>query len=622
VRVVVRFLLSMVMLAGLGLGDSIAFAEGTSDPSSPGTGDPTSGPSSSQSSSPDDQPSQPTPSQPTPSQPTPSQPSASSSAPETSPAAPQSRSRVLAAGDEGTTTITNPPPRVIAYGNRDAQPVTFNYRLDKGTADGVTPGSVTFRCWMNGNRKSCPTDTPSSPNETTGSTTLSLGPTYKAYTFTVKAVWTQVPATPRTATQDKYTFRVYSAYRPGSFMPHDGASFNNPVGSRRAGRANLTRMIKTINAMPGYRQGLKGGACPKPGSGFVPGNIRVSLYSMVDTTFAKAMNAASKRCLSVQILMNNHLNRKTDSAWRRMEDALGYKTKSHGTFRRSFAHRCHFACRGGGVLHTKMYLFDSTLPNRAASHNKIQNTTFTGSSNMTSNASYIQWNDLYGDVNNAGLFKIFNDYFNKMRKDNGYHRNGYRGFSYGKYNAVFWPVTKGHDPEMAALRAIRCSGASGGTGISGHTAVYINMHAWFGLRGLAFQRIVRGLYSKGCYVRILYSFMTPRVYSRLKSGTGGRMQLRRTIFGNHPGSHVAGVYSHFKNFLVSGHYGGDSSARVVWTGSNNFTPDGKNFDEVMLRIKSTTVFRQYYRHFNYIKHRKSSATYASFTEPRGGGRAP
>jgi hypothetical protein len=138
VRVVVRFLLSMVMLAGLGLGDSIAFAEGTSDPSSPGTGDPTSGPSSSQSSSPDDQPSQPTPSQPTPSQPTPSQPSASSSAPETSPAAPQSRSRVLAAGDEGTTTITNPPPRVIAYGNRDAQPVTFNYRLDKGTADGVT----------------------------------------------------------------------------------------------------------------------------------------------------------------------------------------------------------------------------------------------------------------------------------------------------------------------------------------------------------------------------------------------------------------------------------------------------------------------------------------------------
>jgi hypothetical protein len=420
----------------------------------------------------------------------------------------------------------------------------------------------------------------------------------------------------------KDSWRMYSTYAPGSFRPHDGASFNNPLSSHRAGRTNLTRMIRTINAMPGYGQGVRGGACPKLGSPDVPGVIHVTLYSMVDGAFSRAMRAANRRCLSVQILMNNHLNRHNDPSWRSLEDALGPRTKSHGKFKRSFAHRCHFACRGGGVLHTKMYLFDSTLRGPAASRNKIKNTTFVGSSNMTSNASYIQWNDLYGDVGNPGLFKIFNNYFQKMRKDNGYHRNGYRGYSSGRYNAVFWPVSKGHDPEMAALRAIHCSGATGGTGINGHTAVYINMHAWFGLRGLAFQRIVRGLYAKGCYVRVLYSFMTPRVYSRLKSGTGGRMQLRRTIFGNHPGSRVAGVYSHFKNILVSGHWGGTSGSRWTWTGSNNFTPDGKNFDEVMLRIRGRGVFRQYYRHFNYIKHRKSSGTYASFTEPRGGGRAP
>jgi hypothetical protein len=615
VRVVVRFLLTMVMLAGLGFADSVAYAEGPTNPTQPTPSDPVPSPSS-ESPSPGDQPSEPTPSQPAT-----SQPSASSSAP-SSPAAPQSRSRLLAAaGDDGHTTITNPPDRLLAYPNRKAQDVTFRYRLDKGIDDTAT--TVEFRCWMNGNRKTCPVDTRGA-NETTGSTTLSLGPTYKPYKFTVRAFWGTTPLNPteHKATDDAYEFRVYSIYRPGSFMPHDGASFNNPLSSRRAGRTNLTRMIKTINAMPGYRQGPRGGACPKPGSGFVPGNIRVSLYSMVDTTFAKAMIAASRRCLSVQILMNNHLNRHTDSSWRRMEDALGYRTKSHSVFRRSFAHRCHFACRGGGVLHTKMFLFNSTLPNRASSWNKITDTTFVGSSNMTSNASYIQWNDLYGDVGNKGLFDIFNGYYNKMRKDNGYHRNGYRGYSSGIYNAVFWPVTKGHDPEMAALRAIRCSGAGGGgTGINGHTAVYINMHAWFGLRGLAFQRIVRGLYSKGCYVRILYSFMTPRVYSRLKSGTGSRMQLRRTIFASHPGGHVAGVYSHFKNILVSGRYGANNG-RWVWTGSNNFTPDGKNFDEVMLRIHSKSVFRQYYRHFNYIKHRKSSGSYASFTEPRGGGRAP
>jgi hypothetical protein len=270
-----------------------------------------------------------------------------------------------------------------------------------------------------------------------------------------------------------------------------------------------------------------------------------------------------------------------------------------------------------------MYLFDSQLPSTASGRNKITNTVFVGSSNMTSNAAFVQWNDLYGDVRNQELFNTFSSYFNKMRLDNGYHRNPYQGYTDngGKYRTVFWPVTKGHDPEMAALKSISCSGATDGTGINGHTAVYINIHAWFGLRGLAFQRQVRGMYKRGCYIRILYSFMTKRVYHRLTDGTNGRMQARRTIFANHPGGHVAGVYSHFKNFMASGHVGSDHSARVVWTGSNNFTPDGKNFDEVMIRIKGAS-YGQYRHQFEFIKRRKSSARYASFTEPKGGGRAP
>ncbi len=421
-----------------------------------------------------------------------------------------------------------------------------------------------------------------------------------------------------------YSWRMYSVYAPGKFMPKDGASFNNPVSSSSNGRKNLTRMIRTINAMPGYREGTQGGPCPAPPSTSSPGVIRVSLYSMTDTPFAKAMNKASRRCLSVQILMNDHLTRRTDPAWRRMEDALGTRTKSGGKYRRSFAHRCHRACRGGGVLHTKMYLFNSTLPDHGVSRNKITNTVFVGSSNMTSNAAFIQWNDLYGDVKNKELFNTFNTQFMLMRRDNGFHRQTYKGHpdNGAKYRTFFWPVTKGHDPEMAALKSIKCSGATGGTGINGHTAVYINMHAWFGLRGLAFQRQVRGLYARGCYVRILYSFMTKRVYHRLTAGTGGRMQARRTIFANRPGGHTAGVYSHLKNIMASGHVGSDNSSRVVWTGSNNFTPDGKNFDEVMIRIKGGPAYGQYRHHFDFIKHRKSSSRYASFTEPKGGGRAP
>jgi hypothetical protein len=583
----------------------------TALPTSPGSSSPAS-PSPGEKSS-----------QATPSQPTPSQPSASSTAPSSSTSV-QPHSKALAADGDGVTTVVGPKPdNPTVYPNRDAHDVVLHYSLNKGPTTGAV--MVHFRCWMNGHSRDCP-DANNQTNGTdtwTGSATFGLGPSPKPYTFTVKAMY-GLTDTSTAASQDQYSWRMYSTYAPGTFMPHDGASFNNPISSRANGRKNITRMIRTINAMPGYRQGLKGGACPALGSPGVPGIIHVSLYSMFDTPFAKAMDAASRRCLSVQILMNNHLNRHTDPAWRRMEDALGYQTKSHGKWRRSFAHRCHRACRGGGVLHTKMYLFNSTLPNNAASSNKILNTTFVGSSNMTTNAAYVQWNDLYGDVNNAQLFETYRDYFNLMRKDNGYHRNSYKGFSDndGKYLTVFWPVTKGHDPEMSALRSIRCSGATGGSGIGGHTVVHINIHAWFGIRGLAFERIVRGLYSKGCYVRILYSFMTPRVYHRLTDGTGGRMQARRTIFASHPGGHVAGVYSHFKNILVSGHFGSDTNAKVTWTGSNNFTSDGTNFDEVMIRIKSAHVYNQYLHQFNYIRHRKSSGTYASFTEPRGGGRAP
>jgi hypothetical protein len=61
---------------------------------------------------------------------------------------------------------------------------------------------------------------------------------------------------------------------------------------------------------------------------------------------------------------------------------------------------------------------------------------------------------------------------------------------------------------------------------------------------------------------------------------------------------------------------------VSWTGSNNFTNDGTHFDEVTLRINSASVYNAYVRQFVFMRDRMSSATYANFSEPSGGGRAP
>ncbi len=79
------------------------------------------------------------------------------------------------------------------------------------------------------------------------------------------------------------------------------------------------------------------------------------------------------------------------------------------------------------------------------------------------------------------LYDQFLEMFNLMKKDNGFHRNQDVLDRRARTTSVFWPVAVGPaDPEIGALKSITCGGATGGTGINGHTLVRINMHAWFG----------------------------------------------------------------------------------------------------------------------------------------------
>jgi hypothetical protein len=401
---------------------------------------------------------------------------------------------------------------------------------------------------------------------------------------------------------------------PDRYSPVTGATFNNPTGDIVAQRRNLTHVIRTINSMPGYA--VKDTAVCDPVN--VPSTIRISLYSATDMAFARALRAADRRCISVQILMNNHLGPKHTPSVKYLQHYLGRSVKgATGAVRRSFAHRCAYGCRGGGVLHSKFYLFDTALT--VPGHTPIAKTVMVGSSNMTSNASGVQWNDLYTVRGDATLHSQYLYMFGRMERD----RDEKRTFRFvdGPYETTFTPVTPGSaDPTLAALNSIHCAGAAGGTGYRGRTTVYINMHAWFGVRGYAFANRVRQLYDSGCYVKVLYSFLSYSVYKKLTHGTGPRMSVRRTIFSKHGGIH-ASLYSHFKMLAVSGVVGRNHAASVVWTGSNNFTNDGLKFDEVTMRIASRRAFVQYVNQFNRISRTRTSGTYASFAEPIGGGRA-
>ena len=520
-------------------------------------------------------------------------------------------------------TPTPPPPAPLPNSFVDARPANptsvpsgtvvasvFTFHSDVPTA--------TFQCRIGGAGKHNVWET--CPGGVAGQASYT-GLTGGTYVFAVRATidggLTWGPETPQESWQVltcATTMLLCKVYAPDHYAVPAGASFNNPVGDTVAQRRNLTHVIRTINSMPGYQ--VRSTAVCDPTR--VPSTIRISLYSLTDMPVARALRAASRRCITVQVLMNNHLGPVGTPAIKYLQYYLGGRVTdpATGLVRRTFAHRCSFGCRGGGVLHSKFYLFDSALTAPGAA-TQISKTVMVGSSNMTANASKVQWNDLYTVRGDAGLHAHYTWMFQRMQRDHDERRTF--AFTDGTYQTTFTPLTPGSaDPTMGALESIHCSGARG-AGYAGHTVLYINMHAWFGVRGYALAQRVRAMYDAGCYVKVLYSFMSYSVFKKLTFGTGSRMSVRRTIFSKR-GIH-ANLYSHFKMIAASGVVGTNRSAHVVWTGSNNFTNDGVKFDEVTMRIASAAAYTQYVNQFAFITRTRTSSTYASFAEPIGGGRA-
>ena len=258
---------------------------------------------------------------------------------------------------------------------------------------------------------------------------------------------------------------TYKRYAPAHYTPPNGPRFNNPYGSKSSRRTLLTHVIKTINSVPGYRlpAGIdpatgKKVACPTNPAEF-PNTIKIALYSIADQSFVDALIAAHRRCVSVKLLMNSHLNVDNSPSWRRLINGLGAKTGGYAN-ERSFAYRCSNGCIGSTVLHSKFYLFSQ------AGHSK--SVMMTGSSNMTSNAVRVQWNDLFTVDNDQSLYDTYTNMWNRMVPD---HRgNGPFIYQSGGYTSTFYPMrqaTRNTDKTLAALRTIHCNGATGDARLQG-----------------------------------------------------------------------------------------------------------------------------------------------------------
>jgi hypothetical protein len=168
----------------------------------------------------------------------------------------------------------------------------------------------------------------------------------------------------------------------------------------------------------------------------------------------------------------------------------------------------------------------------------------------------------------------------------------------GAYGINFYPkydTTAKNDPVMKRLNKVRCTGASGATGIGDTTMLRISMYGWNGVRGRYLADKVASLSRRGCDVRVIHSDGGGYVVGKLRA-SGVKV---RTASYDRNGNGTVDMYTHEKYMILSGSFGGTAGWHV-WTGSQNWSDIALNGDEVTMHIPRRGAFSEYRKNFDYL----------------------
>lgn len=350
--------------------------------------------------------------------------------------------------------------------------------------------------------------------------------------------------------------------RVGRYTPRTGVLTNDPRQTTK--RRIMRHLIRTIQST-------------RPGE-----SIRIISWNVASPVFVREMLAANARGVSVRLLMSQEKADEQTAAgdfWR-LRRGLRNRSKTHPQpdNMRSWARGCERSCRGkGGIAHSKMYMFS-----RAG---KAKYVVMSSSANATEVSVNSQWNDMYTLVGNEKVYNKFIEVFNEAAKDQQV-KPGYVTVDAKYVSAYFYPWNGRNaigDRAMNELNKITCKGATGGTGVAGRTRIRIAQDAIINERGIRLAKKLRDLWQRGCNIRIVYALL----------GSQARYVVRHTSRGPIPHQQIVsdfnadGVYDrylHAKIMTVSGRYGKDSSARVAWQGSENWSGLAKLSDEQGFKI--------------------------------------
>jgi phosphatidylserine/phosphatidylglycerophosphate/cardiolipin synthase-like enzyme len=378
--------------------------------------------------------------------------------------------------------------------------------------------------------------------------------------------------------------------KPKRWKAYQGAFFNNPHVN--ADRFKIERrVIETLRHVP------KGET------------VRIAAYSFDRVPMANALIAAHKRGVKIQMLLNDHQD---THAMKMVRAVLGTNR-----YAKNFIYKCKQGCRTFADqyrnLHSKFYMFTKA--------GKSDDVMAIGSHNMTRNAIYHQWNDLYFMSGNKPLFDQFTAVFKDMKKDYntkqppirfcGTPKGAACDDSVDKYTSWIFPKTSTQksDVVLDMLNKIQCLTPDGNGGQT-RTHLALSMHTMRGARGDYLASAIRQKWAEGCDFRVSYGLIGYHTKQILGASTArGRIPLRSTGLDYHPDDDfdlnhdgeddvILDYYTHQKYFVIQGTYNGVPNTQMVLTGSSNWASLGTAEDEVFFTIRGASNAKRYLANFN------------------------
>ncbi|TNM41161.1 hypothetical protein FHP29_09150 [Nocardioides albidus] len=351
-----------------------------------------------------------------------------------------------------------------------------------------------------------------------------------------------------------------------TWQPTTGATFNNPMGGFKA----RTRVVRQVHAAIRHTP---------PGA-----TIRIATYNIDRADTARLLVRAHKRGVHVQVIVNDNIVGRTI---RGLRDRLGRDRRAD-----SFLHICSSACRNGsraGNLHLKVYSFSQTGAARSV--------VISSSSNLGYGAATGQWNDALTISGDDALFAAWTTVFGQLKRDRTAKPRHleYGGESVGV--AFQRRYATSGDPQLQRLRRVDCAAPTGFGDGQGHSIVRVNMYAWYAGRGEALARELASMRAEGCDVAVVGSVVSGPVV-RILQRAGIPVRIADWDWGEKlstAGDEMvfgARCYSHLKYVTVDGTFRG-AATRVVWTGSENWSPPGLSSDEVTFEVRDPAVVAAY-----------------------------